>query len=94
MPPDLNVAAVASRFKEIKRALEGTMQTDIANSGTSYADTEPDRHIAGFGELQQVWNLESQETGRPAERRFKHASDGGGTHHPHQNSVDFRKCDR
>ena len=37
--PDLNVAAVASRFKEIKRSLEGALQTDIANAGTSYAES-------------------------------------------------------
>jgi hypothetical protein len=37
--PDLNVSAVASRFKEIKRSLEGALQTDIANSGTSYAES-------------------------------------------------------
>lgn len=37
--PDLNVSAVSSRFKEIKRSLEGALQTDIANSGTSYAES-------------------------------------------------------
>ena len=37
--PDLNVSAVSSRFKEIKRSLEGAMQTDIANAGTSYAES-------------------------------------------------------
>ncbi len=37
--PDLNVSAVASRFKEIKRSLEGALQTDIANAGTSYAES-------------------------------------------------------
>ena len=37
--PDLNVPAVCSRFKEIKRSLEGALQTDIANSGTSYAES-------------------------------------------------------
>lgn len=37
--PDLNVSAVASRFKEIKRSLEGALQTDIANGGTSYAES-------------------------------------------------------
>ena len=41
--PDLNVSAVSSRFKEIKRSLEGALQTDIANAGTSYAESlEPD----------------------------------------------------
>ncbi len=37
--PDLNVAIVSSRFKEIKRSLEGALQTDIANAGTSYAES-------------------------------------------------------
>ena len=37
--PDLNVSAVAARFKEIKRSLEGALQTDIANAGTSYAES-------------------------------------------------------
>jgi len=37
--PDLNVAGVSSRFKEIKRSLEGAMQTDIANAGTSFAES-------------------------------------------------------
>jgi len=37
--PDLNVSGVASRFKEIKRSLEGALQTDIANAGTSYAES-------------------------------------------------------
>ncbi|MGJ8726553.1 MAG: DUF499 domain-containing protein [Roseibacillus sp.] len=37
--PDLNVSAVASRFKEIKRSLEGALQTDLANGGTSYAES-------------------------------------------------------
>ena len=37
--PDLNVSAVSSRFKEIKRSLEGALQTDVANSGTSYAES-------------------------------------------------------
>ena len=36
---DLNVAGVAARFKEIKRSLEGALQTDIANSGNSYAES-------------------------------------------------------
>ena len=36
--PDLNVSAVSSRYKEIKRSLEGALQTDIANSGTSFAE--------------------------------------------------------
>lgn len=37
--PDLNVSAVSSRYKEIKRSLEGAVQTDIANAGTSYAES-------------------------------------------------------
>lgn len=35
---DLNVPAVSSRFKEIKRSLDGALMTDIANSGNSYAE--------------------------------------------------------
>lgn len=37
--PDLNVPAVASRFKEIKRSIEGALQTDIASGGTSWAES-------------------------------------------------------
>jgi Protein of unknown function (DUF499) len=37
--PDLNVSGVAARFKEIKKVLEGALQTDIANNGTSYAES-------------------------------------------------------
>jgi hypothetical protein len=36
---DLNVSGVASRYKEIKRTLEGALQTDLANNGTSYAES-------------------------------------------------------
>jgi predicted AAA+ superfamily ATPase len=36
---DLNDANVASRFAEIKKTLQDAMQTDIANSGTSHAET-------------------------------------------------------
>ncbi len=36
---DLNVSAVTARFKEIKRNLEGALHTDIANNGTSYAES-------------------------------------------------------
>ena len=36
---DLNDAKVASRFKEIKRTLSDALQTDIANSGSSYAES-------------------------------------------------------
>ena len=42
---DLNDANVSSRFIEIKRSLQDALQTDIANSGTSHAeslDTETD----------------------------------------------------
>jgi hypothetical protein len=37
--PDLNVSGVSARFKEIKKSLEGALQTDIANGGTSYAES-------------------------------------------------------
>lgn len=37
--PDLNISIVASRFKEINRSLEGALQTDIANGGTSFAES-------------------------------------------------------
>ncbi|MDD5321594.1 MAG: DUF499 domain-containing protein [Methylococcales bacterium] len=36
---NLNDANVASRFIEIKKSLQDAMQTDIANSGTSHAET-------------------------------------------------------
>lgn len=36
---DINDANVASRFVEIKRSLQDAMQTDIANSGTSHAES-------------------------------------------------------
>ena len=36
---DLNDANVASRFVEIKKSLQDAMQTDIANSGTSHAES-------------------------------------------------------
>ena len=36
---DLNNAHIASRFREIKRSLEGALQTDIANSGTAFAES-------------------------------------------------------
>lgn len=36
---NLNDANVASRFVEIKKSLQDAMQTDIANSGTSHAET-------------------------------------------------------
>lgn len=42
---DLNDSLVASRFVEIKKSLQDAMQTDIANSGTSHAeslDGDPD----------------------------------------------------
>lgn len=37
--PDLNISGVSARFKEIKRTLEGALQTDVANSGNSYAES-------------------------------------------------------
>ncbi len=36
---DLNDSNVSSRFTEIKRSLRDALQTDIANSGTSHAET-------------------------------------------------------
>lgn len=36
---DLNDSNVASRFVEIKKSLQDALQTDIANSGTSHAET-------------------------------------------------------
>ncbi len=36
---DLNDSKVASRFVEIKKSLQDAMQTDIANAGTSHAET-------------------------------------------------------
>ena len=36
---DLNDAKVAGRFVEIKKSLQDAMQTDIANAGTSHAET-------------------------------------------------------
>lgn len=36
---DFNDSRVAARFKEIKRSLEGALQTDIANTGTSFAES-------------------------------------------------------
>ncbi len=36
---DLNNSAVAGRFIEIKKALQDALQTDIANNGTSHAET-------------------------------------------------------
>lgn len=36
---DLNDANVASRFVEIKKSLQDAIQTDIANNGTSHAET-------------------------------------------------------
>jgi hypothetical protein len=40
--PDFNDSKVAARFKDIKRSLEGAMQTDIASSGTSHAEALAD----------------------------------------------------
>lgn len=52
--PDLNVSAVSSRFKEIKRSLEGALQTDIANSGTSYAESL-DADTGGLALIAAKW---------------------------------------
>jgi hypothetical protein len=52
--PDFNVSAVSSRYKEIKRSLEGALQTDIANSGTSFAEALFD-DTAGLSLLAAKW---------------------------------------
>src|SRR5205823_14611407 len=39
---DLNDAQVSSRFIEIKKSLQDALQTDIANSGTSHAESLDD----------------------------------------------------
>jgi hypothetical protein len=36
---DLNDAQVSSRFIEVKKSLQDALQTDIANSGTSHAES-------------------------------------------------------
>ena len=53
---DLNDANVASRFVEIKKSLQDAMQTDIANSGTSHAETL-DTETDGLASLAAKWML-------------------------------------
>jgi hypothetical protein len=53
---DLNDANVASRFIEIKKSLQDAMQTDIANSGTSHAETL-DGETDGLATLCAKWIL-------------------------------------
>ncbi len=53
---DLNDANVASRFVEIKKSLQDAMQTDIANSGTSHAETL-DTETDGLASLSAKWIL-------------------------------------
>ncbi len=53
---DLNDANVASRFVEIKKSLQEAMQTDIANSGTSHAETL-DAETDGLASLSAKWIL-------------------------------------
>jgi hypothetical protein len=53
---DLNDANVASRFVEIKKSLQDAMQTDIANSGTSHAETL-DAETEGLASLCAKWIL-------------------------------------
>jgi len=53
---DLNDANVASRFVEIKKSLQDAMQTDIANSGTSHAETL-DTETDGLASLCAKWIL-------------------------------------
>lgn len=53
---DLNDANVASRFIEIKKSLQDAMQTDIANSGTSHAETL-DVETDGLATLCAKWML-------------------------------------
>ena len=53
---DLNDANVASRFVEIKKSLQDAMQTDIANSGTSHAETL-DTETDGLASLAAKWIL-------------------------------------
>lgn len=51
---NLNDAAVASRFIEIKKALQDALQTDIANNGTSHAETL-DEDTAGLATRCAKW---------------------------------------
>jgi len=53
---DLNDAQVASRFVEIKKSLQDAMQTDIANSGNSHAETL-DAETDGLASLAAKWIL-------------------------------------
>lgn len=53
---DLNDSNVASRFVEIKKSLQDAMQTDIANSGTSHAETL-DQETDGLASLCAKWIL-------------------------------------
>ena len=53
---DLNDAHVASRFVEIKKSLQDAMQTDIANHGTSHAETLDDE-TDGLASLCTKWIL-------------------------------------
>lgn len=68
---DLNVSAVTARFREIKRNLDGALQTDIANNGTSYAEyiAAPGLDISGLStaleELaRSCWYLDQLRSGR------------------------------
>lgn len=51
---DLNDAQVASRFVEIKKSLQDAMQTDIASTGTSHAETL-DTETDGLATLCAKW---------------------------------------
>jgi len=51
---DLNDAHVSARFREIKRSLESALQTDIANSGTSFAEAL-DRTTNGLATVASKW---------------------------------------
>ena len=53
---DLNDSNVASRFVEIKKSLQDAMQTDIANSGTSHAESL-DQETDGLASLCAKWIL-------------------------------------
>lgn len=51
---DLNDARAASRYIEIKKSLQDALQTDIANSGTSYAESQ-DADTDGLASLCARW---------------------------------------
>ena len=53
---DLNDSNVGSRFVEIKKSLQDAMQTDIANSGTSHAESL-DQETDGLASLCAKWIL-------------------------------------